>query len=89
MPLAPNVVRLDTPAKGLLFQGQAEPTTMRKAAEATLRNGYTHFKLGDASTAHGSQYVGSTTVAAGPRGAQHHSRASFSSWRDGHYVSGQ
>ena len=45
LPLAPNVVRLDTQSKGLLFTGQTVPQTMRAAAQATLNRGYTHFKL--------------------------------------------
>ena len=61
MPLAPNVVRLDTRASGLLFQGQAGPQTLRRAAELTLQNGYTHFRLDQASTSQGSQYSGSIT----------------------------
>lgn len=60
MPLAPNVVRLDTRASGLLFAGQAAPQTMRRAAEATIRAGYTHFRLEQAQTAQGAQYMGST-----------------------------
>jgi hypothetical protein len=36
MPLAPNVVRIDTQAGGLLFIGQTVPQTMRAAARATL-----------------------------------------------------
>ena len=58
MPLAPNVVRLDTHASGLLFTGQTVPQTMRKAAEATLRSGYTQFRFADASTNQGSRLVG-------------------------------
>ena len=51
MPLAPNVVRIDTQAGGLLFTGQTVPQTMRAAANATLQRGYTHFKFADASDA--------------------------------------
>ena len=36
LPLAPNMVRIDTQARGLLFTGQAVPATMRAAAKATL-----------------------------------------------------
>jgi hypothetical protein len=61
MPLAPNVVRLDTQASGLLFQGQAAPQTMKRAAELTLQNGYSHFRFEQASTQQGSQYAGSYT----------------------------
>jgi hypothetical protein len=50
MPLAPNQVRLDTQASGLLFTGQTVPQTMRAAATATLQAGYTHFKLSNTSS---------------------------------------
>ncbi len=58
MPLAPNVVRLDTQSRGLLFTGQTVPQTMRTAAKATLDRGYTHFKIADAAMGQGSQVVG-------------------------------
>src|SRR5262245_40533289 len=50
MPLAPNQVRIDTRAGGLLFVNQTVPTTMREAATQTLRAGYTHFKLSQAAS---------------------------------------
>ena len=58
MPLAPNVVRIDTQAGGLLFTGQTVPQTMRAAANATLQRGYTHFKFADASLQQGSVVAG-------------------------------
>jgi len=58
LPLAPNVVRLDTQSKGLLFTGQTVPQTMRAAAKATLDRGYTHFKFEDASLQQGSVVAG-------------------------------
>lgn len=58
MPIAPNMVRLDTNAGGMLFTGQAVPRTMRAAAEATLRAGYTRFRLADVSSGQGSEIVG-------------------------------
>jgi hypothetical protein len=58
MPLAPNVVRLDTKAGGLLFTGQTVPATMRAAAKATLDRGYTHFRFQDASLQQGSEFAG-------------------------------
>jgi hypothetical protein len=58
MPLAPNIVRLDTQASGLLFTGQAVPQTMRAAATATLNRGYTHFKFAEAGLQQGSQVTG-------------------------------
>jgi hypothetical protein len=58
MPLAPNVVRIDTQSKGLLFTGQTVPQTMRAAAKATLERGYTHFRFADASLQQGSVVAG-------------------------------
>ena len=58
MPLAPNVVRIDTQARGLLFTGQTVPTTMRAAAKATLDRGYTHFRFADAALQQGSEVAG-------------------------------
>lgn len=58
MPLAPNMVRIDTQARGLLFTGQAVPQTMRAAANATLSRGYTHFKIANASLGQGSVTTG-------------------------------
>jgi len=58
MPLAPNVVRIDTQAGGFLFTGQTVPTTMRAAAKATLDRGYTHFKFAEAGVAQGSVVTG-------------------------------
>src|ERR1044072_5065802 len=58
MPLAPNVVRIDTQSRGLLFTGQTVPTTMRASAQATLDRGYTPFKFADASLQQGSLVTG-------------------------------
>ena len=58
MPLAPNVVRIDTQAGGWLFTGQTVPQTMRAAAKATLDRGYTHFKFADAAMSQGSVVTG-------------------------------
>ena len=44
MPLAPNMVRLDTQSRGLLFTGQTVPQTMRTAALATVNRGYTRYR---------------------------------------------
>jgi hypothetical protein len=55
MPLAPNVVRIDTQAGGFLFTGQTVPQTMKAAATATLNAGYSHFKLNDAQTGVGEK----------------------------------
>lgn len=61
MPLAPNVVRIDTQAHGMLFTGQTVPTTMRAAAKATLDRGYSHFKFADASLQQGSVVAGAVS----------------------------
>jgi len=58
MPLAPNVVRIDTQASGLLFTGQTVPQTMRAAANATLQRGYSHFKFAEAGMNQGSVVTG-------------------------------
>src|SRR4051795_9105164 len=58
MPLAPNMVRIDTQSKGLLFTGQTVPQTMRTAALATINRGYTHFRFADAGLQQGSVVTG-------------------------------
>jgi hypothetical protein len=65
MPLAPNVVRIDTQSKGLLFTGQTVPATMRRAAQATLDRGYSHFKFADASLQQGSTVTGVVSNSSG------------------------
>ena len=42
LPLAPNIVRLDVTPLGAPFIGEA---TLRRAAELTLQNGYSAFRL--------------------------------------------
>lgn len=61
LPLAPNVVRLDTQASGKLFVGQAASSTMKRAAQITLDRGYTHFRFAEAEMRQGEQYAGSIT----------------------------
>lgn len=63
MPLAPNMVRIDTQSRGMLFTGQTVPTTMRAAAKATLERGYTHFRLSQASLQQGSVVAGAVSNA--------------------------
>jgi hypothetical protein len=58
VPLAPNMVRLDTHAAGALFIGQASGQTLKRAAELTLQNGYTHFRLESPQTGQGEQLAG-------------------------------
>lgn len=65
MPLAPNVVRINTHASGLLFAGQATSQTMRRAAELTLQSGYSHFRFEQAQVSQGSQLSGVYSSASG------------------------
>lgn len=58
MPLAPNMVRIDTQASGLAFTGSAPSMTMKKAAETTLARGYTHFRLDQVQTSSGRHLAG-------------------------------
>ncbi len=76
LPLAPNVVRLDTQASGLLSVGSVSSVTIRRVAEATIRAGYSHFRLEQVQMGQGSQVGalvgtdygnGLTTVTAIPR----------------------
>jgi hypothetical protein len=62
MPLAPNVVRLDTQASGLLFVNQATSATMKRAAEVTIEHGYTHFLLDQGQISQGQQIAGVYTT---------------------------
>ncbi len=68
--LAPNVVRLDTQASGWLFTGQATSQTMRRAAELTLQNGYSHFRFEQAELSQGSQLAGVYGQSQGTASAQ-------------------
>ena len=58
LPLAPNVIRLDTRASGILFAGSASEQTQRRAAQLTLQNGYSHFRFDQAQVSQGSQLAG-------------------------------
>jgi hypothetical protein len=44
-PFAPNMVRLDVNPPGVLFTPSVREATLRRAAELTLRNGYSAFQL--------------------------------------------
>src|SRR5208282_4870918 len=77
MPLAPNIVRLDTHASGALFAGQATGQTMRRAAELTLQNGYTHFRLEQAQMSQGSQFAGVYSSGTGNAFATGYGNAAF------------
>ncbi|MBX9759723.1 MAG: hypothetical protein K2Y29_13190 [Beijerinckiaceae bacterium] len=65
--LAANVVRVETNAQGGFFTSSAADLTMRQAAEATLRKGYTHFILSDQSLTRGS--VASSSRITNPDGS--------------------
>jgi len=58
-PLAPNFVRLDTSAP---FTSELASQTMQRAAELTLQNGYTHFRLTPMYWTTGGTGVGVTVV---------------------------
>jgi len=57
--LAPNLVGLDTQAP---FASEAANQTIRRAAELTLQNGYTHFRLDPLYWTPGGTGVGVTVV---------------------------
>ncbi|MCZ4089064.1 hypothetical protein [Sinorhizobium psoraleae] len=80
MPLAKNAVRLDTNASGLLFTSSAGAITMQKAAEATLRRGYTHFRIEQAQTATGSRFAGMNTYGSGTAQASVYGNSAYGSY---------
>ena len=61
VPVAPNVVRLDTSASGFLFTGNAGKDTLKAAAQTTLAHGYRYFKFADVQSGSGSQFAGLVT----------------------------
>lgn len=80
MPLAKNMVRLDTNASGLLFTSAAGAITMKKAAEATVKRGYTHFRLEQVATAQGSRLVGVNTNTFGTANASLYGNSAYGSY---------
>lgn len=80
MPLAQNMVRLDTNAQGLLFTSQAGQITMKKAAEATVKRGYTHFRLEQVQTASGSRFVGMNTNSWGTANASVYGNTAYGNY---------
>ncbi|QND53118.1 hypothetical protein HB779_15315 [Phyllobacterium sp. 628] len=80
MPLAQNMVRLDTQASGLLFVGSAPSMTMKKAAEATLKRGYTHFRLEQASTSQGHTLAGIQTYGSGMASANVYGNTAYGTY---------
>jgi hypothetical protein len=65
LPLAPNMVRLDTHAKGLIFAGHAADFTMQRAAQVTIKNGFDYFRLDQAQMSQGSQLAGIYSTSTG------------------------
>ena len=45
MPLAKNVWQVSTESQGTLFVGQADKSTLKRAAELTIAQGYDHFVI--------------------------------------------
>lgn len=80
MPLAKNMVRLDTNAQGLLFTSQAGQMTMKRAAEATIKRGYTHFRLEQVQTASGSRFVGMNTNSWGTANASVYGNSAYGNY---------
>lgn len=60
LPLAKNVIRLETQGSGVIGASSASSETIRRAAEVTIRSGYTHFILVDASRSQSERLVGFT-----------------------------
>lgn len=85
MPLAQNAVRLDTNASGLIFTSAAGAITMKKAAEATVKRGYTHFRLEQVATAQGSRFVGMNTNTYGNANASVYGNTGYGSYTANSY----
>ena len=64
MPLAKNVWQVSTESQGTLFVGQADKSTMKRAAELTIAQGYDHFIIQNPQTQTGSVQVGNMPVTA-------------------------
>ena len=64
MPLAKNVWQVSTESQGTLFVGQADKSTMKRAAELTIAQGYDHFIIENPQTQTGSVQVGNMPVTA-------------------------
>lgn len=60
MPLAKNVVRIDTTGEGLIGEMESERHTLRRAAQLTLDAGYERFVLTDSARSHSVDVVGYT-----------------------------
>src|SRR5215204_1355289 len=60
MQLSKNVFQVDVAAGGALFVGGANDAAMKRAAELTLAQGYSHFVIANPNSQSSSTYVGST-----------------------------
>lgn len=60
LPMAANVVRLESSAGGIVGRARAPKETLRRAAEMTLAKGYTHFVLADVNSSTDTFYAGSS-----------------------------
>ena len=64
MPLAKNVWQVSTESQGTLFVGQADKSTMKRAAELTIAQGYDRFIVQNPQTQTGAVQVGNMPVTA-------------------------
>ena len=64
MPLAKNVWQVSTESQGTLFVGQADKSTMKRAAELTIAQGYDRFIVQNPQTQTGAVQVGNMPVIA-------------------------
>lgn len=62
IPLQNNVWRLETEGRGLIGAASVNDSTLKRAAELTLEQGYTHFVLRDTGSSRSSRVVGRTPV---------------------------
>jgi len=67
IPLLANVWQLETEGRGSIGSSIAQQQTLKRAAELTRREGYTHFVLADPEASNSAQVVGRTPVYATTR----------------------
>lgn len=60
MQLAKNVYQVNVEARGALFVGGAQNAALKRAAELTIKNGYTSFIIQNPSVQSGTAYIGTT-----------------------------
>lgn len=58
LPLSKNVWQINVESRGLIFNAMADKSAVRRAAELTVAQGYTKFKLAAPSTTGGVDYLG-------------------------------